>query len=119
MDGRAEIVQMAAWAEKDLCPACFNEYQDQAFCGVDCSDHMICSSGEILFYLWPTGNFVEDIGNRRDRKTLLYDTEGMAIIPNFELKQYKLCASVFNTTIFFMISYFALWAKQVPKAAFF
>ena len=104
MDGRAEIVQMSAWAEKDLCPACFNEYQDQAFCGVDCSDHMICSSGEILFYLWPTGNFVEDIGNRRDRKTLLYNAEGMAIIPNLdsELKQYKLCTSVFTTVVFFV-----------------
>ena len=45
---------------------------------------MICSSGEILFYLWPSGNFVEDIGNRRDRKTLFYDAEGTAIIPNFD-----------------------------------
>ena len=44
---------------------------------------------------------MEDIGNRRDRKTLFYDAEGTAIIPNFdsELKQYKLCASVFTSTI--------------------
>ena len=54
MDGRAEIVQMSAWAEKDLCQACFNEYQDQVFCCLDCSDHMICSSGEINLILFVT-----------------------------------------------------------------
>ena len=54
MDGRAEIVQMSAWAEKDHRPACFNEYQDQVFCCFECSDHMICSSGEINLVLFVT-----------------------------------------------------------------
>ena len=46
---------------------------------------------------------MEDIGNRRDRKTLLYNAEGMAIIPNLdsELKQYKLC--IYYCSFFCMI----------------
>ena len=57
---------------------------------------------------------MEDIGNRRDRKTQFYDAEGTAIIPNFdsELKQYKLCASVFNTTI---VSFYDSEGKASPK----